>query len=755
MRAGLFPILMVYLLAGVTGAACKLKIGVAESFLSNVESALDKTNLTGKITVVTLDTANGTSSLGDINKLYSDAVDENLHAIVGPFNAALDMIAESLNTIYLCTTYEASRTKRANTFEMLPYSQWVAQAILDLLASFKWTEIAFFHDDDNAMHLLEHLVNNRSVIVRAWQLDWRASRKDLKAALVEMRGMGVENIVVVMNKFNTRKILYEALQLAMLSTPPHEWVFYDPGLESKNEFTKYEKINVNFTILSLVEFNNTLGFKAPLSLEDALTSDALQHLYSSYSNVTASAALTNTSLTSDEMTSAMIDAMQKSQEFGHTGLLTFDDNRQRTELILSLTAVLGDISYSRGIWFSHPPALVPLLNLNTAVFPISPSAPFPLQGRVLKVVAILEAPFVMLKKDQEGKKGNDRFYGYSVDLLDEIAQMLDFEYELYLVQDGKFGREQTSGKWNGVVGELIAGNASLSVAPLSINANRERVIDFTKPFMTRHISVLLHIPQYKSSFFQFLSPFSTLVWIVIILAFLVMSLFLYTLEAIDRALDHTLKDKPRASMKESFWFSFGSLLQGSTDPIAFSLPGRILTSAWWFFALVLVSSYTANLAAFLTIRKINTPIDSLTDLTRQDDIKYGTVKDSGITNFFEQTSIDYFSKMWAEMSEMEQDSMVENMDEAIEKVKEGSYAFFWDTASIKYLTSIDCDLMEIGPPFDPKGIGIGVPTGASYVDQLSLAILSLSDSSRLQDLENKYVSGERVERRSEKGTWEK
>ena len=62
--------------------------------------------------------------------------------------------------------------------------------------------------------------------------------------------------------------------------------------------------------------------------------------------------------------------------------------------------------------------------------------------------------------------------------------------------------------------------------------------------------------------------------------------------------------------------------------------GRILTSAWWFFSLILISSYTANLAAFLTVKKINTTIKSVTDLTQQHLIKYGTVKSSGVMDFF-------------------------------------------------------------------------------------------------------------------------
>ena len=41
-----------------------------------------------------------------------------------------------------------------------------------------------------------------------------------------------------------------------------------------------------------------------------------------------------------------------------------------------------------------------------------------------------------------------------------------------------------------------------------------------------------------------------------------------------------------------------------TDVTPKSLSGRIVGVAWWFFSLILISSYTANLAAFLTVERM-------------------------------------------------------------------------------------------------------------------------------------------------------
>ncbi|PRD19003.1 UNVERIFIED_CONTAM: Glutamate receptor [Trichonephila clavipes] len=69
--------------------------------------------------------------------------------------------------------------------------------------------------------------------------------------------------------------------------------------------------------------------------------------------------------------------------------------------------------------------------------------------------ATISTPYVMLKSDRN-LTGNDRFEGFCIDLLRTIAELLGFNYDLYLVPDNKFGAENTtSGEWSGLVREII------------------------------------------------------------------------------------------------------------------------------------------------------------------------------------------------------------------------------------------------------------------------------------------------------------
>lgn len=55
---------------------------------------------------------------------------------------------------------------------------------------------------------------------------------------------------------------------------------------------------------------------------------------------------------------------------------------------------------------------------------------------------------------------------------------------------------------------------------------------------------------------------------------------------------------------------------------------------WWFFTLIIISSYTANLAAFLTVERMITPIENAADLAEQQDISYGTLEGGSTMTFF-------------------------------------------------------------------------------------------------------------------------
>lgn len=75
-----------------------------------------------------------------------------------------------------------------------------------------------------------------------------------------------------------------------------------------------------------------------------------------------------------------------------------------------------------------------------------------------------------------------------------------------------------------------------------------------------------------------------------------------------------------------------------------ALSTRIVGGIWWFFTLIIISSYTANLAAFLTVERMDSPIDSADDLAKQTKIEYGAVRDGSTMTFFKVIFFPLYTK---------------------------------------------------------------------------------------------------------------
>lgn len=107
-------------------------------------------------------------------------------------------------------------------------------------------------------------------------------------------------------------------------------------------------------------------------------------------------------------------------------------------------------------------------------------------------------------------EGNDKYEGFSVDLIDGISKMLGFKYIIRLVDDNAYGSyDKETKKWNGLVKELldrvssvsmifghtcpddlifvssfVFQKADLAICDLTITYERRSAVDFTSPFMT-------------------------------------------------------------------------------------------------------------------------------------------------------------------------------------------------------------------------------------------------------------------------------
>ncbi|XP_015833577.1 glutamate receptor ionotropic, kainate 2 isoform X5 [Tribolium castaneum] len=188
----------------------------------------------------------------------------------------------------------------------------------------------------------------------------------------------------------------------------------------------------------------------------------------------------------------------------------------------------------------------------------------------------------------------------------------------------------------------------------------------------------------------------------------------------------------------SFWFAIGSLMQQGSDLNPKATSTRIVGGIWWFFTLIIISSYTANLAAFLTVERMITPIESAQDLADQTDIAYGTLEGGSTMTFFRDSKIGIYQKMWRFMESRKPSVFVKTYEEGVQRVLEGNYAFLMESTMLDYAVQRDCNLTQIGGLLDSKGYGIATPKGSPWRDKISLAILELQEKGVIQILYDKW-----------------
>ncbi|XP_065545245.1 glutamate receptor 3 isoform X3 [Lathamus discolor] len=442
-------------------------------------------------------------------------------------------------------------------------------------------------------------------------------------------------------------------------------------------------------------------------------------------------------------------ALKMVQVQGMTGNIQFDTYGRRTNYTIDVYEMKASGSRKVGYWNEYErfvPALDQLPSNDTSS----------VENRTIVVTTILESPYVMYKKNHEQLEGNERYEGYCVDLASEIAKHVGIKYKLSIVGDGKYGARDPETKiWNGMVGELVYGRADIAVAPLTITLVREEVIDFSKPFMSLGISIMIKKPQKsKPGVFSFLDPLAYEIWMCIVFAYIGVSVVLFLVSRFSPYEWHLedSSEEPRDPQNppdppnefgifNSLWFSLGAFMQQGCDISPRSLSGRIVGGVWWFFTLIIISSYTANLAAFLTVERMVSPIESAEDLAKQTEIAYGTLDSGSTKEFFRRSKIAVYEKMWSYMKSAEPSVFTKTTADGVARVRKskGKFAFLLESTMNEYIEQRKpCDTMKVGGNLDSKGYGVATPKGSALRTPVNLAVLKLSEQGILDKLKNKW-----------------
>lgn len=259
------------------------------------------------------------------------------------------------------------------------------------------------------------------------------------------------------------------------------------------------------------------------------------------------------------------------------------------------------------------------------------------------------------------------------------------------------------------------------------------------------------------------------VWVGILCAVLIVAFLIWALDRFSPYSYYNKEAYPEGArdftLGESLWFSLTSLTPQGGGECPKALSGRVLVAAYWLFIVLMLATFTANLAAFLTVERMQTTVQSLEELARQSRINYTVVANSPYMEYFVNmaSAEDELYRKWKEITlnstadqtryrvwdypvreqythilkVINQNTPVDNPEEGFEQVEEatdGDFAFIHDASEVRYQYYQNCNFTEIGEPFAEQPLAVAVQQGSHLQKEISKTILELQKERYFENL---------------------
>ncbi|XP_041980067.1 glutamate receptor ionotropic, kainate 2 isoform X6 [Aricia agestis] len=698
-------------------------------------------------------------------------------AIFGPQSAPaaahVQSICDTMELPHLETRWDYRTRRESCLVNLYPHPAALSRAYVDLVRAWGWKSFTIVYENSDGLVRLQELLKAHGPSELPVAVRQLPDSHDYRPLLKQIKNSAESHIVLDCATERIRDVLQQAQQIGMMSDY-HSYLITSLDLHSV-DLEEFKYGGTNITALRLLDPERAevqrvvrdwvydearkgrklqLGHTSAkenmtfIKTETALMYDAVHLFAKALHDLDTSQQIDVRPLSCEAEDTwphgySLINYMKIVEMKGLTGVIKFDHQGFRSDFTLDIIELTRDGLQKAGIWNSSEG-----VNYTRSYGDNQKQIVEILQNKTLVVTTILSAPYCMRKEASEKLTGNAQYEGYAIDLIHQISNVLGFNYTFKLAPDGRYGSyNRETREWDGMIRELLEQRADIAIADLTITYDREQVVDFTMPFMNLGISVLYRKPiKQPPNLFSFLSPLSLDVWIYMATAYLGVSVLLFILARFTPYEWHQTHTPDGEKMENIFslanclWFAIGSLMQQSCDFLPKAVSTRMVAGMWWFFTLIMISSYTANLAAFLTVERMDSPIESAEDLAKQTKIKYGALKGGSTAAFFRDSNFSTYQRMWSFMESARPSVFTSSNKEGEERVMrgKGSYAYLMESTTIEYVVERNCDLTQVGGMLDSKGYGIAMPPNSPYRTAISGAVLKLQEEGKLHILKTRW-----------------
>lgn len=716
----------------------------------------------------------------EASKKVCKMVKDGVAAIFGPSSQLssghVQSICNTLSIPHIQTHWDSRGERDYFSLSLFPHYEVLGNAYVDIIKYWEWKAFTVIYDDnDGVLRLQEVLKFSKGLNVKVTVRKLDPDPQNWVYMFKEMIEKQETRMIIDCDVSKVGTVLHKA-SLVSIVNEYHHYMFtsLDLGLV---DLENYKYGGANITAFRLVdpanpkvvavtedwvfeELNNRespLQGQRQIPTEVALMYDGVFLASLALHEVGKAKVVTTDKELSCSKTKSWADGLSvlnymKTMDFeGLTGRVHFE-NGQRKDFHLDVIELSKNGLVKIGTW--NPKQKV---NITKTPEETKLQVEEDLSQKTFRVVTKEDPPYVIRIKDR--KPGEPEFEGFCIDLLNALKERLNFNYTITESDGyGQCKKHEVTQKveCTGLMKDLVEQKADLAVAGMTITFDREKYVDFTKPFLNLGITILFKKPEPEPpQLFSFLDPLSSDVWIYLVAGFLCVSFMLFVIARFTPyewvnphpCNQDTDEVENQFTILNSLWFTIGALMQQGSEIAPQAISTRMVSCCWWFFTLIIISSYTANLAAFLTVERMVAPIESVEDLAKQSVIKYGTQKDSSTKRFFEDSNKPIFNQMSVVMNSNADEVYVGSNKAGKDKVEAGNYAFFAESTYVEYVISRHCDLMQVGGLLDTKGYGIALPSDSKWRDKISSEILNLQEQQKIAEIKEtwwkkKHMPGE-------------
>ncbi|KAK1581416.1 hypothetical protein Q3G72_005846 [Acer saccharum] len=416
---------------------------------------------------------------------------------------------------------------------------------------------------------------------------------------------------------------------------------------------------------------------------------------------------------------------------GLTGKIQFN-NKNGTPAVYQIINLTGRSYRELGFWtdgLGFSKTIDDSANYNSSMkyWPGAPwSAPrgwaVPTDTKPLRIGVPIGCEFKQYVNPEFDELGNvTSFHGFSIELFKAIVSELPFylPYKFF----------PYNGSYTDLVKKIYLKEFDAVVGDVAIVGNRLKYAEFTHPYTESGLVMIVPLEKSANKALLFMKPFTKAMWMLIGIVTIYNGFIVWLIE---RNHWHELQGSPVHQTGAFLWFSFSSLfsLHGGT---LHSNLSRMTMLVWLFVALVITQTYTANLASMLTVQGFKPATVDIESLQRSNAL-VGYSNASFVAKYLEDV-------LRFNPKNLKGYTSLEDYDKDLKSGKIS--AIFLEVAMSKIFLAKYCkSFATTGPNYKVGGFGFAFPKGSPLLPSVTEALLKVSESGKLRELETSMIASE-------------